>query len=62
MTSKRKPISNLRADTAPRPEPNDRSAFELRQDGPLDRAFMKLSEHAFGEWKSPENERAFQDL
>ena len=47
----------------------DRVAFEivgqkvtLRRVDPLDRAFMKLSEHAFTEWNSPEDEEAFRDL
>ena len=50
-------------------KPGDRVAFEiaghkvtLRRVDPLDRAFMKLSEQAFTEWNSPEDEEAFRDL
>jgi antitoxin PrlF len=47
----------------------DRVAFEvangkvtLRKADPLDRAFLELSEAAFEEWNSPEDEAAFRDL
>lgn len=47
----------------------DRVAFEmrngkvtLRKADALDRAFLKLSETAFEEWNSPEDEAAFRDL
>lgn len=50
-------------------KPGDRVAFEiagqkvtLRRVDPLDRAFMRLSEQAFTEWYSPEDEEAFRDL
>jgi antitoxin PrlF len=50
-------------------KPGDRVAFEvsgkkafLRRVEPLDRAFLALSEQAFGEWNSPEDEEAFRDL
>lgn len=34
----------------------------LRRAEPLDRAFLRLSETAFEEWNSPEDEAAFRDL
>jgi len=47
----------------------DRVAFEvkngkvtLHKADVLDRAFLKLSEAAFEEWNSPEDEAAFRDL
>jgi AbrB family looped-hinge helix DNA binding protein len=47
----------------------DRVAFEIahgkvtvRKADVLDRAFLKLSEAAFEEWSSPEDEAAFRDL
>lgn len=47
----------------------DRVAFEIangkvtvRKADVLDRAFLKLSEDAFEEWNSPEDEAAFRDL
>jgi antitoxin PrlF len=47
----------------------DRVVFEmkrgqvtLRKAELLDRAFSKLSEAAFDEWNSPEDEAAFRDL
>ena len=50
-------------------KPGDRVAFEiagrkvtLRRVDPADRAFMKLSETAFAEWSSPEDEEAFRGL
>lgn len=50
-------------------KPGDRVAFELnrgkvtvRRADTLDRAFLKLSEAAFEEWNSPEDEAAFCDL
>ena len=50
-------------------KPGDRVAFEisgrrvtLRRVDPRDRAFLKLSEPAFSDWLSPEDEEAFRDL
>lgn len=47
----------------------DRVAFDLKQGkvtlrraDSLDMAFLKLSEMAFEEWNSPEDEAAFRDL
>ena len=50
-------------------KPGDRVAFEvagrkvtLRRVDPADRAFLKLSEQAFNEWTSAEDQEAFRDL
>jgi AbrB family looped-hinge helix DNA binding protein len=50
-------------------KPGDRVAFDitgkkvtLRRVDPLDRAFLKLSEQAFSDWNSPEDEEAFRGL
>ena len=55
--------------SALRLSPGDSIVFEmksgnvtLRKADKVDRAFMKLSESAFEEWNSPEDEAAFRDL
>ena len=40
----------------------DKGKVTLRRADTLDRAFLKLSEAAFEEWNSPEDEAAFRDL
>ena len=40
----------------------DKGKVTLRRVDTLDRAFLKLSEAAFEEWNSPEDEAAFRDL
>lgn len=69
LTSKGQATIPVGVRKALRLKPGDRVAFEivgqkvtLRRVDPLDRAFMKLSEHAFTEWNSPEDEEAFRDL
>ena len=69
LTSKGQATIPVSVRKALRLKPGDRVAFEisgqkvtLRRVDPLDRAFMKLSEHAFSDWNSPEDEEAFRDL
>jgi antitoxin PrlF len=69
LTSKGQATIPVSVRKALRLKPGDRVAFEivgqkvtLRRVDPLDRAFMKLSEHAFIEWNSREDEEAFRDL
>ena len=40
----------------------DKNKVTLRRAGTPDHAFLKLSETAFEEWNSPEDEAAFGDL
>ncbi len=40
----------------------DHGKVTVRRVDPLDRAFLKLSEGAFEEWNSAEDEAAFRDL
>jgi antitoxin PrlF len=40
----------------------DKGKVTLRRAGTPDNAFLKLSEAAFEEWNSPEDEAAFRDL
>jgi antitoxin PrlF len=40
----------------------ERGKVTLRRAEAIDRAFLKLSEAAFDEWNSPEDEAAFRDL
>jgi AbrB family looped-hinge helix DNA binding protein len=69
LTSKGQATIPVTVRKALRLKPGDRVAFELegqkvtlRRVDPLDRAFMKLSEDAFSDWNSPEDEEAFRDL
>ncbi len=40
----------------------ERGTVTLRRADTLDRAFLKLSEAAFEDWNSPEDEAAFREL
>jgi len=40
----------------------EKGKVTLRRAEAVDRAFLKLSEEAFDEWNSPEDEAAFRDL
>jgi antitoxin PrlF len=69
LTSKGQATIPLSVRKALRLKPGDRVAFEvvgqkvtLRRVDPLDRAFMKLSEHAFSDWNSPGDQDAFRGL
>ena len=69
LTSKGQATIPVGVRRALRLRPGDRVAFEiagqrvtLRRVDPLDRAFLKLSQGAFAEWNSPEDEEACRDL
>jgi antitoxin PrlF len=69
LTSKGQATIPVSVRNALRLKPGDRVAFQvtgqkvtLRRVDPLDRAFMTLSEDAFNDWNSPEDEEAFRDL
>jgi AbrB family looped-hinge helix DNA binding protein len=69
LTSKGQATIPAKVRKALRLAAGDRVAFEvkngkvtLHKADVLDRAFLKLSEAAFEEWNSPEDEAAFRDL
>lgn len=69
LTSKGQATIPVTVRRALRLKPGDRVAFEisgrkvtLQRVDPLDRAFLKLSEQAFDEWNSAEDEEAFREL
>ena len=69
LTSKGQTTIPIQVRKALRLKPGDRVAFEvagakatLRKLDPMDRAYLKLAEHAFSEWNSAEDEEAFRDL
>jgi antitoxin PrlF len=69
LTSKGQATIPVEVRRALRLRPGDRVAFDLkkgkvslRRADTLDAAFLELSEIAFEEWNSPEDEAAFRDL
>jgi antitoxin PrlF len=69
LTTKGQATIPISVRKALRLKPGDRVAFEvagqkvtLRRLDSADRAFAELSQLAFGEWNSPEDEEAFRDL
>ena len=69
LTSKGQATIPVEVRKALRLKSGDRVVFEvegvkaiLRRVDPMDRAFMTLSDEAFEEWNSAEDEAAFRDL